>query len=80
MSTPTEKKKKTFKIFKVTLNGIDYLITENSKCYELLFEPKKGKEQESKERAEKLLKYAVEADKVHYQYEKLIPLRKKYEI
>lgn len=80
MSTQIEKKKKTFKLFKVTIKGCDYLITENSKSYELIFEPKKGKEKECLERAEKILKYAEEAYNASYQYEKLIQLRKKYEI
>jgi len=80
MSVTSSDKKKTFKLHKVTLEGVDYLITENSKSYELLFEPKKGKEKESKEMAIKLLKYAAEAYAASYVYEKIVSLRKKYEI
>lgn len=75
MSEPSEKK--TFKLHKVQANGKEYLITENSKCYKLLFESKKP---EDAQQAAKLLRYAEEAEKVHYVHEKIMQLRKKYEI
>lgn len=75
MSDPSEKK--TFKLHKVQANGKEYLITENSKCYKLMFESKKP---EDAQQAAKLLKYAEEAAEVNYVYDKIVQLRKKLEI
>jgi len=76
MSEPSEKK--SFKLVKVQANGKEYLITESSRCWKLMFESKK--QPADTILAAKLLKYAEEAAEVHYVYDKIVQLRKKHEI
>lgn len=78
MANPPSDTKPSFKLHKVQANGKEYLITEGCKAWKLMFESKK--QPDDTILAAKLLKYAEEAANMHYVYEKIVQLRKKYEI
>lgn len=69
--------KKT-KFVEVQANNKTYIISSNSRCYELLFESPEKDRAKNKEIADGLLRYTEEAAACFYQVDRLSSLRKKY--